>query len=126
ILSASGSRAIRTVSSIKPCFSASSKRREASFTPPAVVDNGSGICAIITPLVVPERRCLRLHWRDFHERDARAYIDDRTRAGRSRLHRQPSTGGDARVYINNRPRAGGSRLHQQPSAGGSARAIRDV
>ena len=71
--------------------------------------------------------------------DARAYIDNRPRAGalaptsttahergRSRLHRQPSTGGDARVYINNRPRAGGSRLHQQPSAGGGAHATRDV
>ena len=70
--------------------------------------------------------------------DARAYIDDRARAGML----APSTGAherDARAYIDNRTRAGTlaptsttvhergrSRLHQQPSAGGGARATRDV
>jgi len=71
--------------------------------------------------------------------DARAYIDNRARAGGSRLHQQPSAGGGARAYIDNSTRAGTlaptsttvhergrSRLHQQPSAGGGARAIRDV
>ena len=40
--------------------------------------------------------------------------------------RHSRTSGDARAHIDNRLRAGGSRLHQQPSVGGGARATRDV